>query len=269
MKKVHYTDKYLIDPQNPITVSLIGCGGTGSTVLTGLARMDSALIRLGHPGLHVCVYDPDTVSDANIGRQLFSPTDIGQNKATVLTTRVNRAFGLDWSSRPVSFNADFNDPMNIMITCVDNGLTRRKIYDAIKSDGERLLQDGHHRSRSFNQTERIYYWLDFGNSQKTGQAIIGNFQPLKQPKSKDYEPVGKLPTVIDLFPDLPDYDNEEEQGPSCSLMEALSRQDLFINSTLANLGLSILWKMFREIKIVHHGVFVNLDTMKTTPLVIN
>ena len=29
---------------------------------------------------------------------------------------------------------------------------------------------------------------------------------------------------------------EEESGPSCSLAEALEKQDLFINSTLAQLG---------------------------------
>ena len=30
MKRVHYIDNYLIDPQHPVTVNLIGAGGTGS-----------------------------------------------------------------------------------------------------------------------------------------------------------------------------------------------------------------------------------------------
>lgn len=40
MKRVHYTDNYLINPQHPVTVNLIGAGGTGSQVLTCLARLD-------------------------------------------------------------------------------------------------------------------------------------------------------------------------------------------------------------------------------------
>ena len=32
MKRVHYIDNYLINPQHPVTVNLIGAGGTGSQV---------------------------------------------------------------------------------------------------------------------------------------------------------------------------------------------------------------------------------------------
>ena len=34
MKRVHYTDSYLMNPQHPVTVNIIGAGGTGSQVLT-------------------------------------------------------------------------------------------------------------------------------------------------------------------------------------------------------------------------------------------
>ena len=57
-------------------------------------------------------------------------------------------------------------------------------------------------------------------------------------------------------------------GPSCSLAEALERQDLFINSTLAQLGCGILWKMFRNGVIEHNGLYLNLDTMKVNPIII-
>lgn len=50
MKRVHYTDSYLLNPQHPVTVNLIGGGGTGSQVLTNLARLDVTLRALGHPG---------------------------------------------------------------------------------------------------------------------------------------------------------------------------------------------------------------------------
>lgn len=90
MKKIHYTDRYLLNPYHPVTVFVIGAGGTGSQVATGLARMSVALQALGHPGLHVKVFDPDTVTEANIGRQLFSASELGLNKAAALVTRINR-----------------------------------------------------------------------------------------------------------------------------------------------------------------------------------
>lgn len=103
MRKIHYTDKYLLNPYHPVTVSVIGAGGTGSQVVTGLARMSVALQALGHPGLHVTVFDPDTVTEANIGRQLFSETELGLNKAVALVTRINRFFGYAWEAKGRSF----------------------------------------------------------------------------------------------------------------------------------------------------------------------
>ena len=97
MKKIHYTDRYLLNPYHPVTVFVIGAGGTGSQVATGLARMSVALQALGHPGLHVTVFDPDTVTEANIGRQLFSGSELGLNKAAALATRINRFFGFSWA----------------------------------------------------------------------------------------------------------------------------------------------------------------------------
>ena len=109
MKRVHYIDSYLINPQHPVTVNVIGAGGTGSQVLTCLARLDTALRGLGHPGLFVTVYDPDTVTEDNIGRQLFSPSDTGLNKAQCLVTRVNNFFGNGWRAVPDIYPAILKD----------------------------------------------------------------------------------------------------------------------------------------------------------------
>ena len=43
MKKIHFTDRYLLNPRHPVTVFVIGAGGTGSQVITNLARMSMAL----------------------------------------------------------------------------------------------------------------------------------------------------------------------------------------------------------------------------------
>ena len=58
--------------------SVIGAGGTGSQMLMGLAQLHTAMIALGHPGgLDVTVIDSDQVSEANVGRQMFYPSDVG------------------------------------------------------------------------------------------------------------------------------------------------------------------------------------------------
>ena len=125
MKRVHYIDNYLIDPQHPVTVNLIGAGGTGSQVLTCLARLDVTLRALGPPGLSVTLYDPDIVSGTNIGRQLFSDSDIGLNKAKCLITRVNNFFGNDWKAEPRPYPSVLKEVKrdeiaNITVTCTDN-----------------------------------------------------------------------------------------------------------------------------------------------------
>ena len=89
MKRIHYIDNYLINPQHPITVNLIGAGGTGSQVLTGLARLDVTLRALGHPGLFVTLYDPDIVTEAYIVSQLLRYYEQEQNKAKCLITSIN------------------------------------------------------------------------------------------------------------------------------------------------------------------------------------
>lgn len=261
MKRVHFTDNYLLNPQHPVTVSLIGAGGTGSQVLTCLARLDATLRALGHPGLFVTIYDPDEVTEANIGRQLFGHSEIGLNKAVCLVSRVNNFFGNDWKAIPTLFPASINEASednlaNITITCTDNTRSRVDVGKFLKQF--RNADDGTDYSSPL-------YWLDLGNTRTSGQAVLGTVRKdPPQPESKEYEAVGKLKTITELVK----YGavKSEDSGPSCSLAEALEKQDLFINSTLAQLGCNILWKMFRYGMIEHHGLFLNLETLKVNPI---
>lgn len=251
MKKRHFTDNYIIDPTHPVTVIMIGCGGTGSQVLSALAKMNYALLQLDHPGLQVTAYDCDVVTSANIGRQLFCESDIGLNKATVLISRLNRFFGTSWIDMP----CEYNDRLaNITVTCVDNVKTRLAISNNLNEMG---------KSR-WHPYMAPYYWLDFGNTQTSGQVVLGSVIDVEQPKSKKFQTVAKLPLVTDRF-DLSGV-NEKDSGPSCSLAEALNKQDLFINSTLANLGCNLLWKLFREFGVDYAGLYLNLLTMNVNPI---
>ncbi len=247
----HYAPAYFMNPVHKIKVVIVGAGGTGSQVLTSLARINSTLIALDHPGLHVVIMDPDTVSASNIGRQLFSPSDIGRFKTDVLIERINRFFGLNWESMPIKFTKKIWG--NILITCVDNMHSRIEILNEFKIGLSK-------KSRYDNTT--LYYWMDFGNANKIGQVVLGSID-IPQQGLKDSN--GLLPTIFDLFPSFATQVTEDNE-PSCSVAEAIERQDLFVNSILAQLGCDILWKLLKDQVIDVHGVFMNLETMNVKPI---
>lgn len=251
----HYIDPYLRNPGHKITVDLAGIGGTGSQVITGLARISEALKSMGHPGIHVRAWDDDIVTEANIGRQLFSSSDIGLNKALVLVTRVNRFFGYDWEAIPETFGGQMSS--NITISCIDTAIGR--VMLGLKIEGKVK-----HREQPYN---RRYYWMDIGNLQKTGQVILGTIAPVKQPRV-DHKTKASLKTVTQKFPQLKTI-KDDLLGPSCSLAEALNKQDLFINSTLALFGCDLLWKLIREGMITYHGCYVNLESFIVNPIKIS
>ena len=227
----------LINPPEKIPVHLIGCGGTGSQVLQGIARMNHALEHLGHPGFHLTAYDPDHVSEANIGRQLFSPYDIDRNKASVLIEKINRFYGYDWEFVPNEFRMPHRIyKTELFLTCVDKVDPRH--YLLREMSGSKKDSD---------------YWMDFGNDKKTAQVTIGQYGKKYPFQLKGIEHYG-----------IPEFDDPDT--PSCSLAEALAKQDLFINSMVANVGLAILWQAFSTLRFNSNTAFINLKklTVKST-----
>lgn len=91
MRKIHYTDIICWKPHHPVTVFIIGAEERGFTA-------DHQPARMGHCVASIRIFvarsplDPgDTVTQANIGRQLFSETELGTNSGdSAAVTRVNR-----------------------------------------------------------------------------------------------------------------------------------------------------------------------------------
>ena len=260
--KVHFTDNALINPTNPITVNLIGAGGTGSQVLTALARMNHALSELNHAGLSVRLWDDDVISEANLGRQLFAESELGLHKSVALINRTNRFFGTNWKAETQKFEKDdlgklqSNMKSEIYISCVDSVKSR---FDIAEILNELKIDKSYYR----NQCK---YWIDFGNSQFTGQVLLSTIGNIKQPNSEKYETVENLPFITEEFGELLKISEEEDNTPSCSLAEALEKQDLFINSTLAQMGSSLLWNIFRNGLTVNRGFFLNLKNFQSQPI---
>lgn len=250
----HVLNEYLRNCPHAITVQLIGCGGTGSHMLTALARIHVSLVKLGRQGLWVEAIDPDKVSAANIGRQAFFEGDLDHYKSTVLISRINRAFGVSWAAFEKEYNPDDWESCNIIITCVDDPGLRYRMEQKVD----------YLKRTNLNDVTKPLYWLDIGNDKYTGQVVLGTMRLPAFDKQIDSK--RKLLRATEMW----DYSKikVKDSGPSCSTLESLGKQDLFINSFMANYAGTMLWQLLFKHEIEYHGVFVNLETLTTNPILV-
>ena len=225
--------------RRPVRVLVVGAGGTGSAIAMGLPYLHQAMLAWGHAyGLEVTLMDADTVSDTNCVRQPFSWSDIGQNKATVLINRINLFWGTQWNALPANFDqtefrGNYDRSPDLLIGCVDTRAARRAIADALTKT-----------------SSRVAYWLDLGNNASSGQYVLG--QPLN---ARNRRKADRLRLVSELYAEIIDTAAGEDPLPSCSAVEALERQEPFINLTLAASALAMLARLFRYGRLRHHGGF--------------
>ena len=245
--ETYHTPSRLLDSR--VRVCLVGAGGTGSEMLDGLVKLHRAIVHLGHPGgLHVTLYDDDTVSQSNTVRQRYFEGDEGQNKALLSIHRINMFYGLDWTAKAERFGAGdlSNNQFDLLITCVDLARVRSEIG-----------------RRGREKHARNLLWLDTGNGRTDGQIVLGDYAHVAVGKFR-------LPNVVDLFPELLDdwavvgLDADDE--PSCSVEAALDKQDLFVNRTIATAACQMLYDLLRKGKLDYHGAFVNVARATTAPL---
>lgn len=243
-----------------VRVCLIGAGGTGSVMLSGLARLHLSLVAKGHPGgIDVDVYDDDVVSESNCARQLFYPSDIGFSKPVVLCHRLNLAYNLGFKAIPKRFDRNtapqerFDDGYDIYISCVDSIASRRELAY--------ILQQ-----RRFS---RPVYYLDSGNRLDDGQVVLGEPHTVSMPTRRERALPMRLRCIYEFFPELLAENTPEDDTPSCSLAEALEKQSLFICQEMATKGLNLLWRLFSDGGLNYHGQFSNLKTGRVTPILID
>jgi len=256
---VHYVAPYLKQPTNPVTINLIGAGGTGSHVASVLGSLQLALLALDHPGLHVTVFDDDTVSPFNVGRQGFFESEVGLNKAVALVTRINRCFGTQWVAVKRRWNTVHEAFLkkyiqaNISISCVDTVEARFDIARLLKQ-----VAPGHGPQNGL-------YWIDFGNARYTGQVILSTLQTIKQPASESYLGIGKLAYMTEEYKDLLSNTTDRDE-PSCSMADALQKQGLYINRALAASGGMLIENLFRSVRLESKGFFLNIAEYRQQPI---
>jgi PRTRC genetic system ThiF family protein len=231
--------------KEPVKVIVVGCGGTGSAIASGLPHLHQAMLAFGHPGgLKVTLVDGDRISATNCVRQPFSESEIGLNKATVLANRVNMFYGLGWDAIDAFVDKKSAYSADIVIGCVDSRKARQQIV-------------------SSDMCRQATYYLDLGNNADSGQFVLG--QPVPR-YGKDDDPL-RLPTVNELFPEIIDaLLDRNDLLPSCSAIEALEKQEPFVNQVLSFHALAMLARLFRRGFLNHHGGFVNIATGKVQSL---
>ena len=240
---------HTVDPQlleRPIRILVVGCGGNGSAIVSGLPYLHQALLAFGHPGgLAVTLIDPDTVSETNCVRQPFCRTEIGFPKAIVLAHRINLFWGLNWQGMQATIQQlKKGSDVDFVIGCVDTRKARRAIDKWVLNS-------------------RVLYWLDLGNNASSGQFVLGQPKNSANRKKKD-----RLPTVAELYPEILKRDKKEDDQPSCSAAEALTRQEPFINQNLAYQALGMLTQLLRHGSVSYQGGFCNLATGQLVPLAV-
>ncbi len=238
-----------------VRILVVGCGGTGSSILGGLPYLHQAMLAHGHPfGLSVTVMDGDVVSPFNCVRQPFSRSEIGLNKGIVLMSRINLFWGLRWMAVPRALtmetltlsyagSAEASLRPDIVVGCVDTRSARAIIAESTAG------------------RSGVGYWLDVGNSASSGQFVLGEPQNARNKRSRT-----RLRTVAELYSEVADPALDDDTEPSCSAVEALERQECFVNTVMAQHTLALLARLFRYGEVSHHGAFVDIAASRSVPL---
>lgn len=244
---------HLIDPElldRRVAVHLVGVGGNGAQMAGCLVRLDIAMRALGHPhGLHVTAFDADRVSEANVGRQLYSVADIGRHKALVTVHRLNQFYGLDWDAQPWRYEealarSRHRCHCDLLIGCVDSRAARAMLH-----------------AQAFDGARDCRYWLDLGNTEATAQVVLG-----EPPHRQRNTAAIRLPCVTELFPELLHDTGPEDLQPSCSVRMSLASQGLFVNDLAVRFAAQLLYELFSKGRLQAHGVVVNLDSKRSGPI---
>ena len=240
--------EYIQNPALPITISVIGCGGTGSIFLQNLAKVVYAYTTLTGRRISVIVHDGDRISTANVGRQAFGINEVLQFKAHTIVSRINRFYGFEWLANPQHFKyeretgPDKNDSdlfhtvsANFLFSAVDNVATKKQI--------QRFF---HHGQQIKNYPEYFpWFWIDMGNTRTTGNVTVAS-EALDWP---------------DIFSYEQDFVPETDDGPSCTLAMALNQQDLFVNPLGATIAAKWFWECLQNKEMDWRGAFYNVNSL--------
>lgn len=244
---------FIVPDSAGFTIVLVGCGGTGSHIAQTLARLAAHVRDTGGPSITLAFVDGDTVEAKNVGRQLFSPADVGKNKAKVLAARFNAVFGLDILAFPHMLgNQRIQRPegsYGIMVGAVDGAAGRRSIHAQLASFGWRL-------------------WLDLGNHESSGQVVCGGARDAKELAGAiQHGLCSRLPVASVLYPELLE-DAPVAPRADCAAAMQDNAQSLMVNQMMAAIAGQYLYDLVVRRRLARFRTVVDLDslTMRSDPI---
>lgn len=161
----------------------------------------------------------------------------------MLAHRTNTFWGLNWQGLHSTVQQlKKGSEVDFVIGCVDTRKARRAIHNWVLKS-------------------RVLYWLDLGNNAASGQFVLGQPNNLANRKKKH-----RLPTIADMYPEILKPDKKDDDLPSCSAAEALTRQEPFINQNLAYQALAMLTQLLRHGSLSYQGGFCNQAIGRLVPL---
>lgn len=183
-----------------LNIHVIGAGGTGGYCIEFLTRL------LAGEEHKIHVYDGDTVEIKNLKRQNFSKYDVDLNKAEALCQRLS-AQVMDapeliphsgYLTDEDAFLAEIllsleQDESLIVVQAVDNVATRKLVNNVIMG---KLIEN-----------RILTVALDSGNDDQGGQVVLYANGCLRNVEPFKADQVGVLPTMLQVFPELNEVDD--------------------------------------------------------------
>jgi PRTRC genetic system ThiF family protein len=220
---------YLLPIRDRMLICLIGCGGTGSHLAQSLARIAAHLTTTGGPQLDLVFVDGDVVEAKNVGRQLFSPADIGQNKA--LAARFGAVFGLPIIAIPTMASAE----VLRSVAAHGNGLLLGAVDSA---DGRKVI----HKALSDRGAWRL--WIDCGNHEHSGQVAVGTTTQRERLSGAFALPglCSALPAPSPVYPKLLKAAPKRRRADCAAAMED-NVQSLMVNQAVAAIAAEYVYQI--------------------------
>lgn len=195
----------------PVSILIIGAGGTGGYVIPHLYRIAYATKRK----CRVVIADGDIVEKKNLIRQNFSAYDIGKNKAEVMAERYSETFGIETEYVP-EYIEDEDMLCDLLIPKTNEARSQKPAYIIIGAvDNNRSRVMCHN---VFNKLDDVIY-IDSGNDEFTGQVVCG----VKE------NGIVVAPSVIDIYPDALEEGDKFPSELSCAERSVSAPQSIAAN----------------------------------------
>lgn len=236
-------------------ICVVGCGGTGSYVLTGLCRFLS-IFQVGKEEtiVRVTIVDGDRVEEKNLDRQAFITDDIGSFKAVCFKEAIRECF----PNVSVKAYPEYLVDVKRLTEIMDGEYAEVKALSYKKTSRIDILVGcvDNHRARQvmlkyFRKTRDIF-WIDSANEYEKGEVVTGI-------KAK-----GKVlsPDRTFYFPEVARSREKRADQISCTAVNASSPQHILTNQLAAQVTLSKIVPILEKSPFALNGGITYFDAFR-------